>query len=147
MFSLVLVVTMEITIIQYVSTYILGDSKWLWMDVAAIYENVCGELTFHMRAFDFFIPLQIDLTFVKITCLWTAKKCQLYPTYRTATCIFVHSCHVYPEPFWITNYFLYIEICLNCKKIIITLGTQKIRSILWRKPLKHVPVLLTSQVL
>jgi hypothetical protein len=81
----------------------LGDSKWLWINMASMYENVCGnsvggvELTFqlfHMGAFDFFIPLYIDLTFD----YELSKKCQLFPTYRVATYIFVHSCHIYPQP-------------------------------------------------
>jgi hypothetical protein len=25
-----------------VNEYVLGDSKWLWMGVAAMYENLCG---------------------------------------------------------------------------------------------------------
>jgi hypothetical protein len=32
-------------------------------------------------------------------------KCQLYPTYTIATYIFVHSCHIYPQPFWIIQYY------------------------------------------
>jgi hypothetical protein len=42
--------------------------------MATMYENVCGNcvgrvdicLTFHMRAFDFFLLLQIDLTIFNI---------------------------------------------------------------------------------
>jgi hypothetical protein len=44
--------------------------------MATMYENLCGNcvggvevnicMTFHMRAFDFFIPLHIDLTIFKI---------------------------------------------------------------------------------
>jgi hypothetical protein len=44
--------------------------------MATVYENLCGNcggwgmvdicMTFHKRAFDFFIPLHIDLTVFKI---------------------------------------------------------------------------------
>jgi hypothetical protein len=35
------------------STVVAGDSKWLWMGMATMYENVCGnsiELAVHSRA-------------------------------------------------------------------------------------------------
>jgi hypothetical protein len=35
-----------------------------------------------------------------------SKKCQLNPTHTVATYIFVHSCHTYPQSFWITQYVL-----------------------------------------
>jgi hypothetical protein len=43
---------------------VLGDSKRLWISMATMYENVCGNcgwgrvdicMTFHKRAFDFFL--------------------------------------------------------------------------------------------
>jgi hypothetical protein len=71
-----------------------------------MYENVCGWgivdicMTFHKRAFDFFIPLHIDLTLSKLRAYELSKKCQhcqLYPTHRVDRYIFVHGCHTYPQ--------------------------------------------------
>jgi hypothetical protein len=52
--------------------------KLMWHCVGGV------ELTFHKRAFDFFIPLHIDLTIFKID-YELSKKCQLYPTHTVAT--------------------------------------------------------------
>jgi hypothetical protein len=48
--------------------------------MATMYEHLCGkcvggvELTSHKHAFDFFIPLHIDLTIFKIARLWIVKE-------------------------------------------------------------------------
>jgi hypothetical protein len=63
--------------------------------MAIMYENLCGNcvggrvdisMTFHKRAFDFFIPLQVDLTFFKIARLCTVKE--------MPTLSYPHSCHI-----------------------------------------------------
>jgi hypothetical protein len=94
---------------------ILGDSKWLWIIMATMYENLCGncvgdvELTFVWH----FISVHLIFFLYHCTMIWQfsklrgyelSKKCQLYPTHTVATYSFVHSCHIYPQSFWITQY-------------------------------------------
>jgi hypothetical protein len=78
--------------------------------MATMYENLCGNcvggvelinifMTFHVRAFDFFIPLHVDLTIFKLRDYELSEKCQLYPIHTVATYIFVHSGHTYPQSF------------------------------------------------
>jgi hypothetical protein len=75
---------------------LVGDSKWLWISLATMYENVCDncvggiELTFVWHFISvhliFFISLHIDLTMFKIARLWSVKEMSAlsYP----------HSCHI-----------------------------------------------------
>jgi hypothetical protein len=49
---------------------------WEWGRV-----DIC--MKFHMRAFDFFIPLHIDLTIFKLRAYGLSKKC--HPTHTVAT--------------------------------------------------------------
>jgi hypothetical protein len=91
---------------------ILGDSKWSWISMATMYENLCGngvggvELTFVWHFISvhliFFIPLHVDLTILKIARLWSVKEMSTLS--RVATYIFVHSCHTYLQSFWINQY-------------------------------------------
>jgi hypothetical protein len=76
--------------------YLLGDSKWLWITVAIVYEDLCGNcvggrvdisMTFHKRAFDFFIPLHIGLTIFKTARLCTVKE--------VSTLSYPQSCHIF----------------------------------------------------
>jgi hypothetical protein len=62
--------------------------------MATMYENVRGNcvgivdicVTFHMRGFDFFMPLHIDLTVFKIVRLRTVKE--------MSTLSYLQSCHI-----------------------------------------------------
>jgi hypothetical protein len=46
--------------------------KFMWQLCGWGRVDIC--MTFHKRAFDFFIPLHIDLTIFKIAQLWTVKE-------------------------------------------------------------------------
>jgi hypothetical protein len=71
----------------YVATVWVGDS-WHLYDIS--------------YTFIWFFLYHCTLTwqFSKLRDYELSKKCQLYPTYRVATYIFVHSCHTYPQSFW-----------------------------------------------
>jgi hypothetical protein len=62
---------------------ILGDSKWLRINMATMCENLCGWdrgdicMTFHMRAFDFLYHCKLT---VPMPGYELSNKCQLYPT-------------------------------------------------------------------
>jgi hypothetical protein len=86
---------------------------WLCINMATMYEHLCGkcasrvELTFvwHFIYVHLIFLYHCKLTwhFSKLRAYELSQKCELYPTYRVGTQHLVHSCHIYPQPFWITQ--------------------------------------------
>jgi hypothetical protein len=57
-----------------------------------MYENLCGNSVGRME-------LTMCIKKNQMHAYKMSYKCQLYPTHTVATYIFVHSCHIYPQPF------------------------------------------------
>jgi hypothetical protein len=57
-----------------------------------MYENLCGNSVGRME-------LTMCIKKNQMHAYEMSHNCQLYPTHTVATYIFVHSCHIYPQPF------------------------------------------------